>query len=151
MINTAPLLEQVAELIPFLETLKTNKTDLYQPIAEGKWSAAAIISHLMYWDCYMIEMRLQGMLKGASLPEADIDVHEYNRQAEDYAHSGVDLEELLDEVIETRRIILDRLANRDLSIVFTIRGLPMTIAEYLADMIEHDRHHIRQIETFLHR
>ncbi len=92
----------------FLIELKDmNEKDFFTPIADGKWSAAAIVAHLYFWDQYFLEERLPFMTQGAKLAKIQIDINKKNKQAEDYAHSGISMEELIDQTIEYRRRVVD--------------------------------------------
>lgn len=141
---------ELNQLIPFLTSLEAvNETIFFSPICEGKWSTAAIISHFMYWDRYILEERLEGMVNGEILPKSKVNVEDMNRLAKGYAHSGISKVQLIQEVCETRQRLLDSLADRDLEGIFHIGSNEMTVDKYFRGMVEHDIYHIKQIKGFL--
>ncbi|MEH6892619.1 DinB family protein [Bacillus sp. JJ864] len=148
--STHCVIEEFNQLIPFLISLEAVSEKLFfSPICEEKWSTAAIISHFMYWDRYILEERLEGMVHGELLPKAKVNVEEMNRLAEEYAHSGISKKQLIQEVCETRQRLLDSLADRNLGVIFYIESNEMTVNEYFKGMARHDIHHIKQIKEFL--
>jgi uncharacterized damage-inducible protein DinB len=120
--------------------------EYFLPIAEGKWSKAAVIAHILFWDRFFLEERLPFMIKGEALSRVSgEDVEAMNRKAWEYSHSGVSLEELISEAIEQRDRLLHYLEDKDLSKTFTIGGKTLSLEEYLWGEAEHDEHHIRQL------
>ncbi|WP_242218595.1 DinB family protein [Bacillus cereus group sp. BfR-BA-01380] len=148
--STHCVIEELNQLIPFLNSLEAvNDKIFFSPISEGKWSTAAIISHLMYWDRFILEERLEGMNNGELLPKSKVNVEDMNRLAEKYAHSGISKVQLIQEVCETRQRLLDSLVDKNLEIIFKIGSNEMTVNEYFKGMVEHDNHHIKQIKGLL--
>ncbi|UFU00813.1 DinB family protein [Radiobacillus kanasensis] len=144
------VLEKYAKLIPFLEELKDWKNeDFFKPLSEGKWSVAAIVSHFMYWDRYVLGERLALMVQGKELPKSNISETAYNKEAEQYAHSGITKKQLIEEVIETRESLLAQLEGKDLTVTFTVGSSEMTVSEYFEDMVGHDEHHVSQIKSII--
>ncbi|KIL52525.1 DinB family protein [Jeotgalibacillus soli] len=120
----------------------------FAPIEEGKWSTAAIISHLQAWDAYTINERLSFMKEGALL-ENFPDFQEFNEKARTEAHNGQSKEMLIDLAYITRvdlMNLISDLADETLSASFSIGDHSLTIEEYLRDFMEHDLHHQEQIE-----
>lgn len=135
------VLGKLNQLIPFLMSLEEGNEKLFfSPICEGKWSTAAIVSHFMYWDRYILAERLEGMVHGELLPKAKVNVEEMNRLAEEYANSGISKKQLIQEVCETRQRLIDSLENKNLETIFYIDS---------NGMVEHDNYHIKQIKEFL--
>ncbi|HDX9577046.1 TPA: DinB family protein [Bacillus pseudomycoides] len=149
--STHCVIGELNQLIPFLISLEeVSEKVLFSPICEGKWSTAAIISHFMYWDRYILEERLDGMVNGELLSKTKVNVEEMNRLAEEYAHSGISKVQLIREICETRQKLLDSLEDKDLErSIFKIGSSEMTVNEYFKRMVEHDNHHIKQIKEFL--
>ena len=77
--------------IDYLNSINnTEDESFFQPYKEGKWSKAAIIAHMMYWDRFFYEDRLPYMLKGETLVEITADqVEEMNKKAEEYAREAL--------------------------------------------------------------
>lgn len=81
--STQPVIGELNQLIPYLISLEAvNEKLFFSPICVEKWSTAAIVSHFMYWDRYILEERLEGMVHGELLPKAKVNVEEMNRLAE---------------------------------------------------------------------
>ncbi|GIN87699.1 hypothetical protein J6TS2_40850 [Heyndrickxia sporothermodurans] len=141
-------INQLTRWIDYLEAVKTDQHDHYfQPIAEGKWSKAAIIAHIMYWDRFFFEERLPIMLEGGALIGITTEqIEEMNKKAEAYAHSGVSLLEIVDAAIQQRERLVERLQNQDLSRTFTIKEQLHTLESYVKGEYEHDLHHIKQLK-----
>ncbi|WP_462409793.1 DinB family protein [Neobacillus sp. Marseille-QA0830] len=139
---------QFGNIIPFLEEIKERENDqaFFQPISEGKWSTAAIVAHLLYWDQYILNTRLPSMITMDVLPSGHIDVQAMNHVAETYAHSGIGKSELIDSFLTNRKKLLDELNRVNLQKAFTIGSHQLTIESYILDMAEHDLHHINQIK-----
>lgn len=139
--------------VVFLQSLKdVDDNCFYRPIAEHKWSIAAIVSHFKAWDQYMLMERLPLMKSGAVLPPAYIDVDELNKQAETYAHSGVTKEDLINEVTAKRKEVVSFIKNLDedqLFESFVINGKTYTMVDYIQGLTDHDHQHQKQIEAFL--
>lgn len=140
-------LEAYEKLIDFLEGLKqVDDSVFFAPIAEQKWSVAAIIAHLLYWDRYFMEERLPDMSEGRMLPKSKIDPNEMNRNAQQYAHSGISKIQLIDEVIQYRIHAINRLRKADMKQTFYIGDRPYTLEGYIRGLSEHDDHHKQQIQ-----
>jgi hypothetical protein len=130
-----------------LEKINTDQADEYfAPLAEGKWSKAAMIAHILFWDQFFLEERLPFMVKGTALSRlSSDDVEEINQKAWDYADSGIALKQLIGEAISQRERLIHYLEDKDLSTTFTIGGKVLSLEEYTRSEAEHDEHHIRQL------
>lgn len=123
----------------------------FAPIDEGKWSMAAVISHLLFWDRFSLEERFPFMKEAASLPPFP-DFQTVNDKAREYAESGITKNELVQELIHTRMELLSLLSSyseEELDTSFSIGDHQFTIREYFVDFIQHDYHHKNQIEVLL--
>lgn len=103
----------------------------------------------MYWDRYFQENRLDGMIKGEQLARSNVDANAMNREAEQYAHSGIAQSTLIEEVIAQRMGLIHLLEDVELDTEFSIGDRRMTIRDYIAGQCEHDAHHMAQIHNFL--
>jgi len=143
-------LERYHHWIGYLDQLhEVDQAIWLKPIAEGKWSAAAIVAHIMRWDRYFQENRLVGMIKGEHLPRSQVDAQVMNQEAEQYAHSGIDKHALIDEAKQQRLGLIQYLADVQLNSQFRIGERIMTISDYIIGQCEHDTHHMDQIRQFL--
>jgi uncharacterized damage-inducible protein DinB len=123
----------------------------FAPIDEGKWSMAACLSHLLFWDRFSLEERFPFIKEGASLPPFP-DFQTVNNKAHDYAESGITKTELLHELIHTRMELLSIITSyteEELDTSFSIGDHQLTIRDYFVDFIQHDYHHKNQIEVLL--
>lgn len=123
----------------------------FAPIDEGKWSTAAVISHLLFWDRFSLEERFPFMKEGVSLPPFP-DFQTVNDKAREYAESGITKNELLKELIDSRielLSVINSYSEEELDISFSIGDHQLTIREYFVDFIQHDYHHKNQIEVLL--
>ncbi|MCR2822711.1 DinB family protein [Lederbergia panacisoli] len=156
----------INELIHDLESFNIwvaslNKIEdrlFFMPIAEGKWSIAEIISHITFWDQYILEEMLPLMK-----PNADIQSIEFeplNQKAAKYALSGVSSQDLINRQLEMRTKVVSALKEKteeDFFAAFTLNGEktdeysgePHSMFNYLASFVWHDNHHKKQIEEFL--
>lgn len=140
------------EFIDWTQSLK-QLTDIqwHTPIGSEKWSIAAVITHLLFWDKYSLEERFPLFNEGAILSPYP-NFEELNIRARDYAEKVATKEEILDELIETRKAylsLLEGMTPEDLAISFQIDKHKMTVKEYLTGFIEHDLHHQKQIHNTL--
>ncbi|MHC0038624.1 DinB family protein [Pseudoneobacillus sp. C159] len=123
----------------------------YAPLSAGKWSTAAVISHILYWDRYSLGQHFPYFRQGATL-DGFPDFQQVNNEAAAYAHNGVTKEQLLEEILAVREKyskVIDRLREEDLEISFSIGGHTLTICDYFKDFIGHDLHHQKQIVEVL--
>ena len=135
--------------IDYLNSINnTEDESFFQPYKEGKWSKAAIIAHMMYWDRFFYKERLPHMLKGETLVGITVDqVEEMNKKAEEYAHSGKTLKELIEEAAKYRQLLIDELHDKDLSKTFRIKDRSISLQEYINGEVEHDEHHLKQLKA----
>lgn len=148
------VLKDYGYFVTWLKQLNRSKLEKHWllPIAEGKWSVAAVISHMKNWDNFIIENRLKPILNQMPFPIVKVDPDEVNQKARDYAHSGVSQEQLIKEVIEERQKVLsllDQLSNEQFEIPYKIGSNEVTISAYISGLAEHDRHHMKQVEEVL--
>lgn len=147
-IKVNPIVDQLTHWKDYLEKIKEGThEEFFQPISEGKWSKAAIITHIMFWDRFFYEERLPSMIEGRSLAGITADqVEEMNKDAEIYAHSGISLYEIIDGAINERTRLMEILRQQDLSKSFTINGNQYNLESYVKGEFEHDLHHLKQLK-----
>ncbi|MGV3465076.1 MAG: DinB family protein [Heyndrickxia sp.] len=135
--------------IDYLNSIEEEDRDsFFKPYKEGKWSKAAIISHMMYWDRFFYEERLPHMLKGKDLVGITAEqVEEMNKKAEEYAHSGISLQKIIEEALHYRQMIINELQDKDLTKTFTIKERKISLHEYVDGEVEHDQHHLKQLKA----
>ncbi|SFF68687.1 Uncharacterized damage-inducible protein DinB (forms a four-helix bundle) [Planifilum fulgidum] len=123
------------------------------PIAEGKWSPGEIIAHLIEWDRFLLDERLNRLRPGKTVPPASVEADELNARAARWAREEASREEVLAAFHHTRTRLLKRLESvpgTDRDAPFFIGNRSLTLTDYLKGLADHDEHHRKQIEAFLH-
>lgn len=126
-----------------------EKELFFSPIGNGKWSIAAIVTHLLYWDDYFYSERFSLMLQFDSLPKGNVNEDEVNKKAEAYAHSGISKSDIIEQFIEKRKTIVEELNKINVLKEFSIGENAYSIEKYIYFLADHDQHHIKQMETFI--
>jgi uncharacterized damage-inducible protein DinB len=123
---------------------------LTKPIKENKWSIREIIGHLFYWDKYNLENMVPKMENQAILPSFP-NHDSYNADAIKYINRFESAEKILEAFVTTRKELTSKLRNVNANITFSIQGEPNTfnITSFIDIFLEHDLHHLNQIEDFL--
>lgn len=145
------LLQQLEEAIAWVKDLAVLPDDLWlTPTAEGKWSVGEIVSHLMFWDRIIVEQRLPYIKPGVQLES--LNDQTVNDRASAYARSEASRQTVIDEFVHYRQAYIGDMRRRsgeELHAAFQIGQTSLTLAHYAEEMIEHDRHHKKQIDEFL--
>lgn len=121
------------------------------PLGEGKWSVAAILSHLLLWDQYSLKERFPYFKEGAELPSYP-DFQSVNERAREYAENTGSKEEILDGLLAVRaefHKMLNGMDNEKLAVSFKISDHHLTVGTYIIDFIDHDIHHQKQVNQAL--
>ena len=153
------IIEQFYQYATWLDMLaEKDETFMYEPIEEGKWSVAEIIAHITKWDEHLLEVVLPAVRSGEGMTFPDFEP--FNRQASDYAASGISLAELLAHAKSARRLLVKELkemplnqltlmlpSNGETHCPFT--GTPYSLLYVVEEFIQHDHHHQRQVMQFL--
>lgn len=158
IINLIEKFEQFNSWVNELE--KVDEDLFFTPINEGKWTPAEIISHITYWDRYILEELMPQMSKDAKLESVAFDV--INQPASEYALSGVTKTQLIQEQIEARNHLVEALKEKSEQEFFDTfvlngeeidrySGYPHSLFNYISAFVWHDNHHKEQIETFLNK
>jgi uncharacterized damage-inducible protein DinB len=138
----------------WIDSLKgLTDSEWNMPLGEGKWSVAAVVSHLLFWDQYSLKERFPYFKEGAEL-DSYPDFQIVNEQAREYAENIATKEEILDGLIAVRaefHKMLDKMDDEKLAAAFKISDHHMTVGTYIIDFIEHDLHHQKQINAVLGR
>lgn len=123
------------------------------PLGDGRWSVAAVVSHLLFWDQYSLAERFPYFKEGAELPSYP-DFQDVNDRAREYAENTATKEEVLDELLAIRKDyheMLEQMDSEKLAVSFKISNHQMTIGAYFEDFIQHDLHHQKQVDAVLGR
>ncbi|MCM3663229.1 DinB family protein [Mesobacillus subterraneus] len=130
---------------------EVTDTEWQMPLGEGKWSVAAVVAHLLFWDKYSLEERFPYFKEGAELPSYP-DFQGINDRAREYAEKTATKEDVLDELLAVRKEYLKMLEQMDsekLAVSFKISNHQLTIGKYFEDFIQHDIHHQMQVNQTL--
>jgi len=144
------LLARYEEWNDFL--IRIRDEDWNVPLGEGKWSIHDVVSHILFWDRYFRETAVERIAKGLDPTWNELDFDRFNREA---AEKGRRLskEELIEQTRKCRKAILDTIRSMDevrRSGTYTdADGEAFDLEAYLKEFVDHDRHHMRQIEEVL--
>jgi hypothetical protein len=144
-------LERLLEVTEGLE--KMEREAFEQPIAVGKFSRAGIISHLMYWDYFLIQVAIPDIYRKGEIVFPDHD--DKNELASIYAKL-VSKELLLAEFKEVREKLMRLVENLPANFLkkeIKVNGIthcprtnqPYTLEYTLKEFIQHDDHHAKQL------
>jgi hypothetical protein len=143
------VLERFRSLINWTNSLaELDDAVLFTPIAEGKASAAEILSHLMHWDRYLITHAIPSVLRGEGVTFPEFDP--FNHLAYEYVRTGVSKNQLLDEVCSSRAELcglLLEIGEDTLRKPITANEDEITLLHIIEEFIEHDQHHQIQIDN----
>ncbi|MFC4799264.1 DinB family protein [Neobacillus sp. GCM10023253] len=146
------IIKEKISLIEWVDSLKEISNDLwFMPFKEGAWGIADVISHFISWDKFLITNRVACIYLNEEFPALTIDVEAVNKNASQYARSGISKEELITEFITVRKELvsfLQKVPEETFTEPYPGRE-HMTIGEYFAGMIEHDLKHREQIEEYI--
>ncbi|MBU8919308.1 DinB family protein [Bacillus sp. FJAT-29953] len=148
------ILKEKTSLIEWVDSLKEISNDLwFRPFKEGAWGIAGVISHFISWDKFLITNRVACIYHHEEFPALNIDVEAVNKNASQYARSGISKEDLITEFITVRKELvsfLQKIPEETFTEPYPGRE-HMTIGEYFAGMIEHDLKHKEQIEEHINK
>lgn len=159
MYTTKDLITDFAGFNSWVEQLQeVNEKLFFAPIAPGKWSTAEIISHITFWDQYILDEMLPQMKADADINSIDIET--MNKRAAVYAKSGVTKQNLLEAQVHGRKELisaLERKQEEDFFATFILNGekideysgYPHSMFNYFCAFIWHDHHHKEQVDNFL--
>ncbi|WP_233711122.1 DinB family protein [Lederbergia citrisecunda] len=143
----------------WLSTLENIDETLWtEPIATDKWSISEIISHILNWDNHLLSEVLPSVRNENGMDFPDFDA--FNKNASEYAKSGISKTKLLKEAKDTRKLLVKELGempNENLNKPLTANGVthcpftgtPYSLLYIVKEFIDHDNHHKRQITQFL--
>ena len=149
---------ELNSLINWYKSLPLNDLELMnKPIAEGKFSVKEIIAHLYRWDEFLLNFGIPSIIESGKIDFPNF--HDYNHEsAELVSEKGI--EEVITLAIKTRENLVtcfdhhQEFAQKEISMNGKTH-IPNTDQHFtfyylIEDFSEHDRHHKKQIEDFLH-
>ncbi|WP_456277006.1 DinB family protein [Bacillus sp. AK128] len=153
--NMQELLKGKREILDWVKDLEDIDEQLwFQPIGEGKWAIADVISHFISWDRFCMEYRMPFMDRALPFPKLDVNVDHVNRTASVYARSGITKNQLIEEHNQTRGLLLsvmEEWPEERFGRVIKLGSTEMKVQEYFSAHIDHDRKHMEKINNFLKR
>ena len=150
------IIEENLKLADWCGSLKGLTDEVwFSTFREGSWGIADVISHFISWDQFLLRYRLPSMITGDEFPEIKVKVETINTEASQYARRpGVMKTVLIEECIAKRKELVSQVVKIP-AVRFhqqlTIGGSNVTLVEYFSDFIDHDKHHMDQINAFLGR
>lgn len=147
------VISELNEFLDFIGWIEDINDEIwFAPLGEGKWRIHDVITHIMRWDVYFIEVTFPALIESLSPELAEHpDYLGYNEQS---IHYGLDKtkQQIIDETKRNRQMMIDPLNSLDED-QFT-RVYPgkreFTLASYLTQFFtSHDKHHMRQIRDFI--
>ncbi|WMT38926.1 DinB family protein [Paenibacillus sp. D2_2] len=151
--TSTEMIEEYDGFISFVASL-CDLEDRYwdTPIAEGKWTVKDIVCHIMLWDKYFYEEAIEKIKLGEPLTLKHQDFNQFNAHAIQYAKSQTK-QELYDQFVEYRKKIIQSISGlRDEEYLLNYvdgDGRKFSIYSYLRGFVPHDKHHKKQIQSFI--
>lgn len=151
-------LKKLNDTINWYQSLLNYKSELMiMPIKEGKFSVKEIIAHLYKWDEFLLNIGIPSILENGRLQFPNID--EYNSNAAKES-MNIEFASVIELAIKRREAVVksflenESFSEKEISINGHTQK-PNSNENYtfyylLEDFSEHDKHHIRQVEEFLH-
>lgn len=149
---------QLNSLINWYESLPLSDQELMnKPITEGKFSVKEIIAHLYRWDEFLLNVGIPSILESGTINFPNF--HDYNHEsAKLVLDKGI--QEVITQAIKSRKNLVkcfnehQEFALKQISMNGKTH-IPNTDQHYtfyylIEDFSEHDQHHKKQIEDFLH-
>ncbi|MBR2076291.1 MAG: DinB family protein [Exiguobacterium sp.] len=152
------VIQEFASYTEWLESLgKLSESDWNKQIHSKKWSIKQIVLHIAHWDNHLLNVIIPSVKNGEGMIFPDFDP--FNARATKRAEklSG---DVVLKESIQSRRALitmLESLSEGALTYKTTANGVshdphqgaPYSLHVIIGEFIEHDRHHIKQVESIL--
>lgn len=144
------IISHCEDSLHWIRDLKDLSEDQWRtPIAEGKWTIAEVVGHLIPWDQYFIERIPYIIHEADRLPNPDIE--EVNEKASaDSTRRGK--KEIIEEVMEVRKKLIVRIQELDDELwekEFSTGHTTLSLYDDLLRIVEHDKLHFNQIKNVL--
>ncbi|MCA1041966.1 DinB family protein [Bacillus infantis] len=147
------IIEEKAKFIGWVQSLEQMEDQLwFLPFREGSWGTAAVVSHFITWDRFVISRRMPVLMSKEKIPSEKINADAMNMEARNYARLGISKQKLISEFAEAREELLSLLEKLEPERFQELYpGREMTIGQYFAGLIEHDHKHKKEIENHWER
>lgn len=127
--------------------MEIDNTLWQTPLKPGKWNTGEILAHLIAWDEFLLDHRLQAIGSGESMSPAP-EMDEFNHEAVTRMEKASKAE-LIRQFTETKMRIIEEIKELNADYTMTIGEKDITIGRYFLGLMEHDLHHKAQIDAFL--
>lgn len=154
------VIQEFASYTEWLKTLeKLSESDWNKQSDSEKWSIKQIVLLIAHWDNHLLNVIIPSVKNGEGMIFPDFD--SFNARATKRAEKLTG-ETVLKESINSRRTLvtmLDSLSEEALTYKTTAngvshnppQGVPYSLHVIIEEFIEHDRHHMKQVESILKR
>ncbi|WP_337999466.1 DinB family protein [Solibacillus daqui] len=145
------ILAHQRNFLNFIQSLEhINENVLLTPICDGKWSVIEIIGHFYPWDEFVLQNRLPYLLTNSSFPPSpnadDLNLRSAHlARNEPIQHTFEKCIRIRTELVETLNELPEEIWLAELN----INQSTLSLYTYLKGLMEHDIHHMKQIQTFL--
>lgn len=123
---------------------------LQTPINDSKWSPYEIVGHLAGWDSFMLKKRIPQLILNLDFIE-DFEVENNNKRQNEYV-TKLTPHENLQRFIQVRKLLITQIQNisqENWQKEFIINDEKWNFTKFFNAVIEHDDHHLNQIDEFL--
>ncbi|RFA35576.1 hypothetical protein CAI16_08025 [Virgibacillus dokdonensis] len=121
----------------------------FQPIEDGKWSVAEIISHFIPWDKFVINAAV--LTNAVLCPPPDRELMNKIVAIKGRKHEqSITIKHFLNGR-ERMFSMLEAMKMHHFEKGFSIGGSKLTICTYLDGLVSHDLHHKAQINGYINR
>ncbi|SIS62871.1 DinB family protein [Salimicrobium flavidum] len=119
------------------------------PIAEGKWTIAEVVGHLIPWDKYFIGRIPKIINEEDELPYFAIE--EVNGEASVHSKNS-SKEKIIHEFLDVRKLLIAQISDLDDKLwerEFHVGDETFSLYEDLSRLVKHDEDHFAQIDRVL--
>ncbi|AOZ94127.1 DinB family protein [Paenibacillus crassostreae] len=153
MTSKITLLEQFSEWLNYVKKLETYDENVWKKeIAKDKWSLRELVSHIMLWDKYFFEDAIEKIYKNELLTLQHLDFDEFNESAKEYGKQ-TSIQTIVEQSIHYREQIINHIVMIPEEMISECYvdedGKIFDILQYLRDFIDHDQHHMSQMDNFI--
>lgn len=145
------ILEHQYNFIDYIKSIRSlNEQILRAPIRNGKWSVIEIIGHFHAWDEFVLQNRIPYFLTNSSLPPSP-NTDELNYLSAQLSKNNSILHTIEKFIrIRTELVeILNQLPEENWLAELKINQSTLSLYSYFKGLMEHDLHHMNQIQSFL--
>ncbi|VXB20378.1 conserved hypothetical protein [Exiguobacterium sp. 8H] len=152
------VIKEFASYTEWLDSLENlSESDWNEQINSEKWSIKQIVLHIAHWDNHLLNVIIPSVKNGEGMIFPDFD--SFNARATKRAEKLTG-DAVLKESLSSRRTLVNMLESlSEETLIFKTsangvshdphQGVPYSLHVIIEEFIEHDRHHMKQIESIL--